>query len=72
MAPAFIIKATRLVAKAFSEIREVNTASKEVFRYAITAFVEWIALKYKCMKIRQKMLIVKSFKEWEEYAKVLD
>jgi len=70
--PSVVRRVTKLLAMALSELEQVKSASHEVLRDWMQKLVEYIVLKYKCMKIKEKMCKVKNHSEWEEYARVLD
>ena len=57
---------------ALNELRQVKEASQEVSISWLTSFINHIMLRSRCDLLREKMKHVKSYKEWESYAKLLD
>ena len=61
-----------LLKKFREETRVFRKALGEVLLSLIDRCIQKITLKYNCLQVRKRMCLVKSYKEWESYARLLD
>ena len=45
---------------------------KEIWRFLVESLIIRITRKYHCLQIRKRMYQVQNYREWEQYAKLLD
>ena len=55
-----------------AEYRCFRQAIRDILTYWKGRVIDYIVLRYNCLKIRRRMLEVKTTREWESYAKLLD
>lgn len=54
------------------ETRVFRKATRELVSHLIERGIQIIQLKYHCLQVRKRMCTVRSFTEWESYARLLD
>ena len=67
-----LLRIAMMIALAIAELQEFNVAWRKVIKGWLNKLKDWILLKYKCAKIKEKMCLVNNHKDWEKYARQLD
>ena len=68
----FFRQIMRFLRKLKEEARLFTRSIGEVIRYLIDRGIMFIQLKYHCLQVRKRMCEVRSYTEWESYARLLD
>lgn len=61
-----------LLRRVRAEVRVFRKATREVIIYLLDRGIQIIQLKYHCLQVRKRMCEVRSYTEWESYARLLD
>ena len=62
----------RFLRRLRDELRLFSRASRDVINYLIDRGIQIIQLKFHCLQVRKRMCQVRSYTEWESYARLLD
>ena len=61
-----------VIKKFWSEYRQTNSAIRSIIKYLFGKLVNLIVLRYNILQVRNRMTQVRDYKEWENYARLLD
>ena len=62
----------RILRRLRDEFRMFRMATGDVLSYMVDRGIKIIQLKYDCLRVRKRMLSVRTNSEWESYARLLD
>ena len=69
-------KLLRLIRRIFKrlrdEMRSFTRSTREIILHLIHRGIQMLQLKYNCLQVRKRMCKVRSYAEWESYARLLD
>ena len=61
-----------VISKFWSEYRHTKSAVRSIIKYLWQKLISLIVLRYNILQVRKRMQQVRDFKEWQDYARLLD